>query len=73
MFKNQKAILAWRHFLESNHVFNKNGKFIIIYQFSSITKSKGVSRQRMMERENFWIQTLQRIHKKGLNQELFTY
>ena len=73
MLKNQKAILASRHFLESNHVFNKNEKFIIIYQFSSITKSKGVSRQRMMESENFWIQTLQRIHKKGLNQELFTY
>ena len=53
--KKPDAILACRHFPERNHVFNKHAKFIIIGKLRNTTKSKGILRKRLIERENFWI------------------
>ena len=58
--KKPDAILACRHFQERNHVFNKHTKSFIIDKPRNTTKSKGILRQRLVERENFWIQTLQK-------------
>ena len=66
------AILACRHFQEKKHVFSKHTKFTIIDKLANTTKSKDVLCQRLTERENFWIQTLELLHPKGLNQELST-
>ena len=70
--KKPDAILACRHFQQNNHVFIKHAKFIITDKLTNATKSKDVLRQILIERENFWIQTLETLHPKGLNQELST-
>ena len=57
---------------KKQHVFNKNAKFIIIEKLTDTTKSKDILRQRLIERENFWIQMLETLHPKGLNQDLST-
>ena len=70
--KKLGAILACRHFQGKKHVFNKHTKFIIIVKLTNITKSKDILRQRLIEIEKLWIQTLGMLHPKGLNQELST-
>ena len=70
--KKPDAILACTHFQEKNHVFNKHRKFIIIDKLTNTTKSKDILRQRLIERENFWIQALETLHPKELNQKLIT-
>ena len=70
--KTPDAILASRHFQEKNDIFNKHAKFIIIKKLTNTTKSKDIFLQRLIERENFWIQTLETLHPKGLNQEFST-
>ena len=66
--KEPDAILAYWHF----HLFNKHAKFMIIDQFTNTIKSKDILRQRLIERENFWIQKLETLPPQGLNQELST-
>ena len=68
--KKLDAILACRHSQEKKHIFNKHVKFIMVDKLTNTTKSKNILRQRFIERENFWIQTLETLHPKGLNQEL---
>ena len=68
--KNPDAILACRLFQEKKHVFNKHAKFIIIDELRNTTKSNDILHQRLIERENFWIQTLETLHPKGLNRKL---
>ena len=70
--KKPDTILAYRHFQEKKNVFNNHAKFINIDKLTNTTKSKDVFRQRLIERENFWIQTLETLHQKGLNQVLST-
>ena len=60
--KKPDAILACRRFQEKKHVFNKHAKFIIVDKLTNTTKSKDILRQRLIERENFWIQTLETLH-----------
>ena len=62
----------YRQFQKKQHVFNKNAKFIIIEKLTDTTKSKDILCQRLIERENFWIQMLETLHPKGLNQDLST-
>ena len=62
----------YRQFQKKQHVFNKNAKFIIIEKLTDTTKSKDILRQRLIERENLWIQMLETLHPKGLNQDLST-
>ena len=59
-----------QYFREKNHNFNKHAKFIIIDKLTNTKKAKEILRQRLIQRENFWIQTLDTIYPKGLNQEL---
>ena len=66
--KEPDAILAYWQF----HLFNKHAKFMIIDQFTNTIKSKDILRQRLIERENFWIQKLETLPPQGLNQELST-
>ena len=55
---------------KKNHSFNKHAKFIITDNFTNTKKPKEILRQRLIQRENFKIQTLDAIFPKGLNQEL---
>ena len=48
-------------------IFNKHAMFIILHKLTYTTKSKDVLRQRLIQRQNFWIQTMQTLHPKGLN------
>ena len=60
-----KAILACKHFQEKSDNFNKHAKFIITDKLTNIRRSpKEILRQRLIERENFWIQALDTIYPK---------
>ena len=50
------TILAYLQ--ERKHILNKHAKFIVIDQLTNITKAKDILRQRLIERENFWIKKL---------------
>ena len=56
--KKPDAILACRHFQEKKHFINKHAKFVNIDKLTNTTKSKDISRQRLIERANFWMQML---------------
>ena len=64
------AILACKHFQQRDHNFNQHAKFVIIDQLKNLQKPKEILRQRLIDRENFWIKTLDTLHPKGFNQEL---
>ena len=68
--KKPDSIMACKHFQKNGHNFNKHAKFIIIDQLTNTTKSKEILTQRLIERENFWIQKLETLYPKGLNMEL---
>ena len=54
--KNSNAILACRHFQKQGHNFNSHAKFIIIDRQVNTSSSKDILRERLIQRENFWIQ-----------------
>ena len=62
---------AFKHFSNQNHVFHKHGQFIIIEQLS---KRKNTStealKQRLKDRENYWIKILKTLTPFRLNQEI---
>ena len=68
--KKANAILACKHFQSPNHNFNQHAKFTIIDKLTNTNKPKEILRQRLIERENFWIEKLDTLHPKGFNQEL---
>ena len=51
------AIIAWRHFHQEYHNFNKYAKFTIIDQLTSTSKSKETLKQQLIERQKFGILT----------------
>ena len=65
-----KTILARIDFRDKNHNFNEHAKFIIIDKLTNTKKPKEILRQRLIQRENFWIQILDIIYQEVLNQEL---
>ena len=65
-----EAIPASRHFSGKSHNFNSHAKFILIEQIRHIDIDKEKNKERLKQRENFWILTLQTLTPKGLNQEL---
>ena len=69
-YPHPKAVLACKHFREDNRNCNKHAKFIIIDKLTNAKKPKENLWQRLIQRENFWIQTLDTIYPKDLNQEL---
>ena len=66
----QDTILACKHFQTSDHDFNKHAKFTIIDKLTNLNNTKETLRRRLIERENFWIEKLETLFPKGLNQEL---
>ena len=68
--KDPKAILADKHFLKRGHRFNKDARFTIIDRLTNTHLDKDILRERLIQRENFWIQKLQTLYPKGLNQDL---
>ena len=68
--KNPNSILAWKHFQEKGHNFNKHAKFMIIDKLVNLHGSKERLREMLVIRENFWIQKLKTLVPFGLNEEL---
>ena len=68
--ENPNAILACRHVQQQGHNFNNHSKFIIIDELANTSSSKETLRERLLQRENFWIQKLKTLVPYGLNQEL---
>ena len=69
--KDANAILADKHFNLPSHDFNKHAKFTIIEQLRNISATPiEVLKERLKQRENFWINKLATLTPQGLNQEL---
>ena len=68
--KDPNAMLACRHFQQQGHNFNSHAKYIIIDKLANASSSKDILRERLMQRENFWIKKLKTLVPLGLNQEL---
>ena len=64
------AISASSHFSGKNHNFNTHAKFVLIEQIRHIDIAKEKNKERLKQRENFWILLLETLTPKGLNQEL---
>ena len=68
---NPKSITANLHFRKPGHSFDLHAKFTLIEQLSNIhTTDKETLKFRLKRREDFWIQKLETLTPKGLNQEL---
>ena len=68
--KDPNLILACRHFQQQGHNFNNHSKFIITDRPVNTSNSKDILLERLIQRENFWIQKLKTLVLYGLNQEL---
>ena len=71
--KDPKAILADKHFQKNSHRFNKHARFTITDKLTNTNLEKEVLSERIIQRENFWIQKLETLYPEGLNQELNMY
>ena len=68
---NPKSIPANSHSQEPGHSFSLHLKFTLIELLSNIqTTDKETLKFRLKRRNNFWIQKLETLTPKGLNQEL---
>ena len=68
--KDRKAILADKHFQNNGHRFNEHSRFTITDKLTNTNLEKEVLSERIIQRENFWIQKLETLYPKGLNKEL---
>ena len=68
---NSKPIPTDLHFRKPGHSFNLHAKFTLIKQLSNIhTTDKETLKFRLKCCEDSWIQKLEMLTPKGLNQEL---
>ena len=68
---NSKSIPNDLHFRKPKHSFNLHAKFTLIKQLSNIhTTDKEMLKFWLKHHEDFWIQKLETVTSKGLNQEL---
>ena len=67
--KDPNAILVCRHFQQQGHCFNCRAKFIIRDKLVNTSSFKDVLPERLIQRENFWIQKLKILVPYALNQE----
>ena len=67
---NHRSFQASRHFSGKNHNFNTHAKFILIEQIRHVDIDTEKIKERIKQRGNFWILTLETLTPKGLNQEL---
>ena len=56
-------------FSGKNHNFNTHAKFILIEQIRYVDIDTEKIKERLKQRENVWILTLETLTSKGLNQE----
>ena len=63
------AIPASHHFSGKKHNFNKHAKFILTEQIRHVDNDTEKNKERLKQREKFWILTLETLTPKGLNQE----
>ena len=64
------AIPAIRHFSGKDHNFNTHARFILTEQIRYVDINTEKSKERLKQRESFWILTLETLTLKGVNQEL---
>ena len=64
------AIPASHHLSDKNHNFNTHAKFIVTEQIHHVDIDTEKSKERLKQRENVWILTLETLTQKDLNQEL---
>ena len=64
------TIPASRYFSSKNQNFNTHAKFILIEQIRHVDIDTEKIKERLKQRENFWILTLETLTPKGPNQEL---
>ena len=68
--KDLKAILADKHFQKSDHKLDEHAKLLITDRLTNTNIDKEILRGGLIEKEKFWIQKLQTLYPKGLNQGL---
>ena len=68
--KNKNAILACKHFQNSNHKFQRDAKFTLIEQITKTFATTTPLRLLLKKWENFWILKLKACYPDGLSQEL---
>ena len=69
--KDPSAISACKHFNSPNHDFNTHGKFTVIEQLRNITSfSSEILKERITQRENFWIKKLKAQAPYGLRNSI---
>ena len=64
------AIPGSRHFSGKKHNFNTHAKFILIEQILHVDIDTGKIKERLKQRKNSWMLTLETLSPKCLNQEL---
>ena len=67
--KDSKAILADKLFQKTGHRFNEHARFTIIDRLTKTNLDKEILRECLIQRKNFWIQKIETLYPKGLNQE----
>ena len=69
--KDPNASPVDKHFTLPGHDFNKNAKFTLIVKLTNTNKvATETLKERLKNRENFWIIKLRTLTPNGLNQEL---
>ena len=58
-----------KHFIESNHNFQKHAEYTLIEQIRKQMATEE-TRKLLKKRENFWILKLQNLYQNILNEEL---
>ena len=67
--KDSKAVLADELFQKNGHRFNEQARFTIIDRLTNTNVDKEILRECLIQRKNFWIQKIETLYPKGLNQE----
>ena len=68
--KDPNAILACKYFRQQGHSFNSHAELIILDKLVNTSSSKDSLLERLIQREDFWIQKLKTLVSYRLNQEL---
>ena len=66
--KDPKAILADKHFQKNSHRFNEHARFTITDRLTNTNLDKKILRERLIQREIFWMQKLETLYLKEINQ-----
>ena len=67
--KDSKAIWANKIFQKNGRRFNEQARFTITDRLANRNIDKEILRECLIQRKNFWIQKIETLYPKGLNQE----